>query len=140
MKRTPLRRLTPLRSGHPVRRLRPIRQRARKPRVSGEYSDLAYLAWLRDQPCRVPGCHGKAIPHHLRHTATGAAMGARIKDDRRAISLCDRHHTGDVGIHTVPWRLCELVKCELRAWQDRELAEQRVEYLRASARCAAVVS
>jgi hypothetical protein len=101
------------------------------PSDRGDYEDKPYLAWLRLQPCRVPGCHGKAIPHHLRHDANGAALGAHVKDDRRAISLCDRHHTGDVGIHTVPWILrLELAVDDLKAWQDQQLEAQRVEYLR----------
>jgi hypothetical protein len=109
----------------------PMRRKRATPRDRGVYEDKPYLAWLRTRPCRVPGCHGKAIPHHLRHAATGAAMGARIKDDRRAISLCDRHHTGDVGIHTVPGLLrLELAVDDLKEWQDAQLAEQRGEWER----------
>ena len=126
MKRSHLRRLTPL------RRLRPIRQRARKPRDRGEYSDPAYLAWLRDQPCRVPGCRRRAEAHHLRHDERGAALGAHVKDDRRAISLCHWHHLE--RLHWAPHLLrLELAVDDLREWQDLQLAEQRGEYLRQAA-------
>ena len=138
VKRTPLHRKTPLRRTRPLRRSKPIRQRSRKPRDRGEYSDPLYLTWLRTRPCRVHGCRGESCARHLRHDKNGAALGAHIKDDRRAISLCHRHHV--VWLHSMPWRLRELVQCELREWQDSQLAEQRAEYQRTSARCDAVVS
>lgn len=108
-----------------------MRRRRAKPRDRGDYSDPLYLAWLRTQPCRVPGCTGKAEAHHLRYDEHGASLGARIKDDRRAISLCHVHHVG--WLHSMPWKLRELVRCELREWQDRELAVQRAEWERSQA-------
>ena len=104
-----------------------MRKRRARPRDRGEYADLDYLAWLRLQPCRVPGCPCTSEAHHLRHDEHGAALGARIKDDRRAISLCHGHH---MLLHSAPWRLRELLGCDdLRAWQDAQLAGQRAAYL-----------
>ena len=133
MKRTALKRSTPL-ARAPFKRRRPMRQRARNPRDRGELADPAYLAYLRSRPCRVPGCPHPTIAHHLRHEANGAPMGAHIKDDRRAISLCSLHHVGDAGIHTAPWVLrLELVVDDLREWADGQLAEQMEEYARRAA-------
>jgi hypothetical protein len=128
VKRTPLRRLTRLASRTPIRRHRTT------PRDRGGLADPAYLAYLRDQHCRVPGCPHRSVAHHLRHDEHGAAIGGRIKDDCRAISLCRLHHTGDLGIHTAPWKLRELLGCDdLQVWQDAMLAEQREIYLRGGA-------
>jgi hypothetical protein len=126
-RRSPLKRspLPPRRT--PLRRSRkPIRQRRATPRDRGEYENRLYLAWLRTRACRVPGCPQHAEAHHLRHDEHGASLGARIKDDRRAISLCHEHHIG--WLHSMPWKLLELVQCELREWQDAQLAEQRAEW------------
>ena len=128
MRRTPLRRITPLRASKPVVRSTPLRKRRAHPRGRGELEDPDYLAWIRAQPCRVTGCQNHSEAHHLRHTETGAAMGAHVKDDRRAISLCHYHHI--TWLHQMPWVLRAEVKCELRAWQDSQLALQRAEYLR----------
>jgi hypothetical protein len=54
-------------------------------------------------------------------------MGAHIKDDRRAISLCRRHHE---RLHQAPHLLrLELAVDDLRAWQDEQLSVQRPAYL-----------
>jgi hypothetical protein len=117
-----------------MRRSSPIRHRSLKRRDRGEFDDPEYLAHLRTQPCRVPGCHRQSTPHHLRHDEHGASLGASIKDDRRAISLCQLHHTGDLGLHTVPWELRKLLGCDdLQVWQDQQLATQRAAYLAGSA-------
>jgi hypothetical protein len=131
VKRTQLRRFTRLKVRAPMRRSHPLRMRSPHRKDRGELDDPAYLAYLRAQPCRVPGCSRQAVPHHLRHDERGASLGARIKDDRRAISLCELHHTGDMGIHSVPWKLRELLGCDdLKGWQDARLEEQRADYLR----------
>ena len=130
MKRTQLKRKTPLRAHTPMRRTRPMRQRAPKPRDRGERYDPKYLAWLRARPCRVHGCRGESCAHHLRHDEHGAALGAHVKDDRRAISLC---HDDHMFLHNEPWALREILEVDdLRAWQDAQLAQQRAEYLRQS--------
>jgi hypothetical protein len=125
-----VKRRTPLKRTAFARRSTPLRARRATPRDRGELDDPAYLAYLRTQPCRVPGCHRQTVPHHLRHGANGASLGARIKDDRRAISLCQLHHNGDLGIHTAPWKLRKLLGCDdLQVWQDQKLAAQRCAHL-----------
>lgn len=127
MKRTPLRRRSPLRSRTPTSSRSRIKPRRTPRRVPEGYRDPEYLAWLRTQACRVGGvCFGAVEAHHLRHDEHGNTLGARLKDDRRAISLCSSDHrclhalTGPFGI----WN-----RETLRAWQDQELAHQRAEYL-----------
>ena len=123
VKRTPLRRYTRLEARTPIRHSAP------RPRDRGELEDPAYLAHLRTRPCRIPGCPNSSEAHHLRHDENGAGLGARIKDDRRAISLCHTHHVE--WLHAMPWRLRALLGCDdLKAWQDEQLAIQRAEYLR----------
>jgi hypothetical protein len=124
MKRSPL---PPHRT--PLRRKSAVRKRRATPRDRGDYAEPLYLAWLRLQPCRVPGCHRDAEAHHLRHGQNGASLGARIKDDRRAISLCGMHHRE--RLHDAPWMLrLELAVDDLKAWQDQQLEIQRGEWER----------
>lgn len=124
-----LKRRTPLRNRTPIKRSGRIRARRLEPRDRGELADPPYIAWLWTRPCRVPGCNHPSEPHHLRHDENGAALGARVKDDRRAISLCHWHHFE--RLHSTPWLLrAELGVDDLKAWQDAQLAEQRTEYLR----------
>ena len=119
-------RRTPLRPGRPPRRKSCLRQRRSRPRRSPYPPDPARLAWLRTRPCRVPGCTARAECHHARHDAHGAALGARVKDDRRAISLCRCHHQ---MLHQAPWQLRLIVQLELRAWVDLQIEAQQAEYL-----------
>ena len=120
MKRTPLRRYARLESHHR------IRQRARKHRDRGEREDTKFLVWLRLRPCRVPGCRRPSEAHHLRHDENGAALGAHVKDDRRAISLC---HDDHMFLHNEPWALRAMLGIDdLRAWENEQLAVQREEY------------
>ena len=108
-----------------------MRTRSRKPRNRGDLADPAYLSWLRTRPCRVPGCPNTSSPHHLRHDENGAALGAHIKDDRRAISLC---HADHMRLHNEPWSLRRVLAVDdLRQWQDDQLAAQRAEYVRRAA-------
>ena len=118
----------------PIKRKTRIRQRRAKTRDRGDYADPAYIAFLRMLPCRVPGCHGQAEAHHLRLDANGAGLGARIKDDHRAISLCRFHHS---MLHTSPWVFKlevpsgyteegdVVIGWNIKAWQDAQLAAQR---------------
>jgi len=123
LRRSPLERRAPLRS----RRSKPMLHHRATPRDRGELEDTRYIAWLWTRPCRVPGCRRPSEPHHLRHDANGAGLGARLKDDRRAISLCCDHHR--CYLHDNPWRLREILGVDdLKAWQDEQLAIQRSEY------------
>lgn len=96
-----------------------------------EYTEPKYLVFLRGEPCRVPGCRRRSEAHHLRHDEHGRALGRNIKNDQRSISLCHHHHIN--WLHSMPWRLRELVGMDLREWQDRELAIQRAKWARVQA-------
>ncbi len=111
---------------------KPIRRRRARPRYRGEFADLPYLAYLREQPCRAPGMPthwGAAFrsdPHHLRHDEHGASLGAHVKDDRRAISLCREHH-GDIELGTGPWK--GWTRKEIKRWENQQVLQQRGAYL-----------
>jgi len=125
MKRTALHRKTPLRRSKPMRQ-RSSKRRPTSPEDRGERSDPKYLAWLRARPCRVHGCRGESCAHHLRHDEHGASLGAHVKDDRRAISLC---HDDHMFLHNEPWALRAMLDIDdLRAWENDQLAVQRSEY------------
>lgn len=132
MKRSRLNRRTPLRSRKPMRRGRPVRARRATPRNLGDRSDEGYLAYLREQPCRAPatathwGAGYRCDPHHARHTATGASMGAHVKDDRRALSLCREHHDA-IELGTGPWK--GWTRDQVKQWENQQIAEQRAAYL-----------
>ena len=134
MKRTPLRRTGfKRRARKPMARGKRIRARRPTPRTRPEgYEDPGYLSYLREQPCRAPatathwGPGHLSDPHHLRHLPSGASMGAHVKDDRRAISLCRRHH-GDIEFGTGPWK--GWTRDEIKAFENEQVAEQRATYL-----------
>ena len=97
------------------------------PRNRGEHEDSAYLAFLREQACRAPGVprHPGQDAHHLRHTATGASMGAHVKDDRRALSTCRGHHQ-DIELGQGPW--LHWTRAAIKAWENEQASAQRAEY------------
>jgi len=52
-------------------------------------------------------------------------MGANVKDDRRAYSLCRSHHR-DVEERLGPWR--GWTREEIHRWENEQVAQQRAEY------------
>lgn len=53
--------------------------------------DSRHLAWIRAQPCCVPGC--TLCPIHPHHVRTAANSGTGLKpSDRETVPLCYRHH------------------------------------------------
>jgi hypothetical protein len=66
------------------------------------------------------------VPHHLRHDANGASIGAGLKDDRRAISLSWDIH---VERHAGNGWFSGMKKAEVQAWENEQLAVQRSAYL-----------
>ena len=80
MKRTPLKRTTPLKRGPWNRGPRP----RRKPRAG---RSRKYLDWIRSLPCTVAGCTDPAQAAH-----TGAHGMAIKAADTSAIPLCAKHH------------------------------------------------
>ena len=95
MKRTELKRKTPLRASCPtLKRGKPLpAKRAKGERRTTAVRDRAYLDAVKTLPCcasHLPGvdpCWGPIDPHHTtRH-------GAGVKgDDDKAIPLCRKHH------------------------------------------------
>ena len=57
---------------------------------------------VRSLGCMANGCHSRHPEIH--HCGTGA--GGR-KDHMKVIGLCERHHRGDRGIHTLSRRVWE---------------------------------
>ena len=66
-----------------------------------------HLAWLRRQPCVVPGCIASPCEaSHLR-TAANSGMGIKPADDY-AVPMCAYHHrTGMWAYHTIGHRAFE---------------------------------
>lgn len=103
-----------------------INRRRSRPRRSPYPRDPARLAWLRGRPCRAPGQrHPGGDSHHLRHDQHGNSLGAHVKDDSRAISLCRAHHR-DVEQRTGPFK--GWTRAEVQDWENRQVAEQAAEY------------
>lgn len=122
MKRSPLRRKSAL-----ARRSRIAQVRA-KARRSSRVRDEAYLAWVRQQPCRVgaagvPGCLGPIDPDHKR-----AGVGAGTKaSDRDAWPVCRKHHDDR---HAMRGPFTFMTKEQLRAFIDARIAEANAAYER----------
>lgn len=103
MKRTELKRKTPLRSrpakpkaGHRERKALPQRKpmkASRKPaKKAAEKRHLDRVAAL---PCAVCKRPGPSTVHHVRHKVTRSGTFARV--DRRVAPLCPPHHFHDHG-------------------------------------------
>lgn len=59
----------------------------------------AYLAWIRQQKCVVPGCWGRPCEaHHLLHCPEHRARGLKASD-RYVVPLCCGHHRGNDSPH-----------------------------------------
>lgn len=89
MKRTPVKRKTPLDSRTRLERTTRIKPRSTTKR-SKRHEDPSYLAHVRRQPCLVPGCTTRPIEaHHYGRRG----LGQRCGDDEVA-PLCGLHHRG----------------------------------------------
>lgn len=88
MKRTPLKRRTPLTSTGKLARTAMKRSNAKRRRKAyarnfGERADA-----IRAMPCLVPGCPLPSVAAHARARGMGGAKG----DRRSLVSLCQPHH------------------------------------------------
>ncbi len=62
--------------------------------------DPKHLAWVRRQPCCVPGCQRTQIESH--HIRTAANSGTGLKPpDTATVPLCAVHHLQG---HSLGWR------------------------------------
>ena len=72
---------------------RSLLKRKRKPRNSerGPWRSAAYIAWVGEKPCCIPGC-GKPSgpPHHLLRGTDRCA--SRRASDWWAVPMCPEHH------------------------------------------------
>jgi hypothetical protein len=133
--RTPLRRRARLRQrsanvGQFAKMRKPLPRRRETPRRRpAEYIDRGFLEFLRHRPCRVTWWHEHASiidPHHARHDENGASVGANLKNDKRACSLCRICH-GCIDPLSGPFR--GWTRARVREWMDAQIAEQRAEFL-----------
>ncbi|MHC4714320.1 MAG: hypothetical protein ACYTAN_13795 [Planctomycetota bacterium] len=128
MKRTPIRRRTPLRA-----RRRPKRKPPRR-RPPG-YDDPDYLAWLRGQDCRVAVAlgtyRGCRWPIHAAHVGE-RGLGQKCPDSQ-AISMCSYCHLQDSHDHATRGGelgfIASMSREQRRAWYDEQVAKQRAQYL-----------
>jgi hypothetical protein len=69
------------------------------------YRNEAYLQFIREQTCCVPGCNETPCdPHHVKEVGTG---GMSLKcDDLLTVPCCRRHHSefGNCGKETAQGR------------------------------------
>lgn len=85
-------------------------------RLSRAGSDPAYLAWVRTQPCKVPGCASTLI--HAHHAGRRPGVGLKASDIT-AIPLCLHHHA---CWHQAIGVFAGLSKLERFAWSQRAIA------------------
>jgi hypothetical protein len=113
MKRTALRRKTPIRASR-----KPLRPRSvRRPEPAPE--DRERLAWLRSLPCCGPGPHlGAVAPHHETH---GRGLGQR-SSHQDAIPLCWGCHR---AFHDASGPFRGWDRERRRAWQAEQVARHR---------------
>lgn len=82
-------------------------------------SDPKHLAFVRSQPCCVPGCTRTPVqPHHVR---TAANSGTALKPpDTETVPLCVAHHAEG---HRTGWRTFEDRHGVDLAWHARDMAK-----------------
>jgi hypothetical protein len=134
LKRSPLKRKTPLRakrllSRGPVGQLQhktPIRRKPPR-RLKGPGADAKYLELVRGLPCVLHplwACSGPIEAHH----AGKRGVGQKSRDDE-AIPLCRWHHrclTDHLG-HFYGW-----TRVQRREWHDQQIAATRARLGRAA--------
>ncbi len=87
----------------------------------------AYLAFIRQQPCAVPGCRAGFI----QAAHTGGRGLSQKADDRRAIPLCHFHHQTAPKAYHKSRRQFEIhyhvdVEALIRELQDWYMAERAI--------------
>lgn len=79
-----MKRSTLKRRGYLLQRT-PMKKRSGKKRRTEREIDEAFLDFVRDQKCCVPGCDRYGEAHHLRTRAAGGS-------DYTCVPLCRQHH------------------------------------------------
>lgn len=116
MKRTQLRRKTPMRRSSQMRSGKWTKYRSR-PR------DIAYMTWVRQQSCHadwMSGCSGNVEADHAGHRGVG-----RKATDDTCIPLCQRHHRQrtDFSGPFKGWN-----KAMMRGWLDGAITRYQRDY------------
>lgn len=109
MKRTELKRKTPLRTRHvpPKQKHEPPKQRSTPPKqrepmkrsrkAAKPIRIKVHLNRVAAMPCIICKKPGPSTVHHVRHKVTRSGTFAR--DDRRVVPLCPAHHLIQHGPH-----------------------------------------
>jgi hypothetical protein len=99
VRRTELKRKTPLHPGTKMQLKRTAMKAKRKPRKPP--AAKAHLERVAAMPCIIPTCRkpGPSTVHHVRHKITRSGTFARV--DRRVVPLCAPHHLHDHGPDSV---------------------------------------
>lgn len=97
----------------------------KRPRVRDD-ADPKYRAWLRRQPCAVPGCIARRC--HAHHHSLMESGTSKKCADRFSFSLCVRHHVP--GLHSLAGFFKGWTREQLKAWQDEMCARYRAAYER----------
>lgn len=92
--------------------------------------DPAYLKWIREQPCAVPGCAVASPTIYAREAAHVGMRGMSQKcADREAIPLCAWHHRlGPQSHHRAGkrfWSLHSIDREELIAYYNNRFEEEK---------------
>lgn len=124
MKRTPLKRKTPLRAKRPTPRRdegRVAHQRTKRKATSKTAEEARFLELVASLGCLI--CGKPASVHHIMH----APGKQRRRDHRFVAPLCREHHQGDSGVHGLGsesaflalWGV-DLVGWAMTAWTYRD--------------------
>lgn len=95
LRRTPLKRKTPLRAKRALPR-RAIKRRSAARKTAAEKRHLGRIAAM---PCIICKRRGPSTVHHVRHKITRSGTFAR--DHRRVVPLCPECHQHDHGKESV---------------------------------------
>lgn len=121
MRRSPLRRFTPLRA------TRRTPKRSRKPRTEAERDEPAYLEFIRTLPCCAPDAPSKCFPFVQAHHHTYPRGMGQKAPDRFAIPLCALHHD---NFHMANGAFLGWGRDRRRAWQDAQVERFQAAYER----------
>lgn len=131
MKRTPLKRKTPLRRAAQkadklkLGRNSPMRGRKESVRRSDRKREPEYRRWIKLQPCCASGlsqCYGEVEADHA-----GRRPYGRKADDNTCIPLCQRHHEQRASFHG-PFKTWN--QAMMRLWLHGHILVYQAQYKR----------
>ena len=121
MKRTELKRKTPLKARTQMKRGGPVRARKGQARRSRAWRSPQYLAWVRTLPCCVCGAQGGNEAHHIKGVGHHSGAGMKAGDDL-SMALCAEHHrelhaTPEMWPLQVAWVAATRIKARAAGWE-----------------------